>query len=477
METLQEMYNDPTSLFFSPFVKDNTPKAPAKAKKPAAPATATPKAERFKSTSPVTEFFATSNNSENTENKIIPIGTMNSYFYAANMQPKATIASHSKYVETLREQYKRDGSQGILTLINQNEEAIDILQKWRLSENALLFADLAAGIYRALTCYDDYFLDFYPLIDERTGVIEKFIVYVSADQIKKCAFGVCLDEYGNLKFGTSEILKKSGILNEFTAAVEGSRNGQSTGREPALNLYDKAGNYLGFYRPIIFEGFDEKRQGYKTILDPRFFHLTVEGGKLKIGNGSLGRYIPTIGGLLSLCVIGRAYIARESKNMDLHFPGMLPNARTATRFIHTLQAGYNMQSLFGIELFPSMKEENKEKIRINKTALIDLFPTCYNYTTGYLNYKKASEQAGLVSDILYKGLEITRGFSDLIYTPGSDKILLPSIDRTCYFENQYSKAVFVKCETPEHAIEHTGKPRYLELKKQLLEEKKAEKKN
>ena len=460
-DTLKDMYNDPTSLFFSPFAK-NEPTQKTSTQK-----TSTQKIEHLKNESLITPFFTQSTEKENTENKIIPIGTMNSYYYAANMQPKATIESHSRYIETLRESYKREGTKGILPIIRQNEAALEIMQKWRLSENTLLFSDLAAGIYRALTCYDNYFLDFQPLINPNTQQIEKYLIYATLDQIKKCAFGVCLDEYGNLKRGTSEILKKSGILNEFTAALFGSSEGKSTGREATLNIYDKAGNFLGNYKPIIFEGYDQKRNGFKILLDPKFFHLTVDSGKLKIDSGSLGRYIPTIGGLTSLNIIGRAYLARENKDLHLN----LPNAKTATRLIHTLQAGYNMQSLLGVELFPNMQEKNRQKIRLNKSALIELFPSCYNSTTGYLNYKKASEQVGLASDILYKGLEITQGFSEIINTAGSDKILLPSIDRACYFEIQYNKAVFIKCENPQQAISNTDKIRYLDLKKQLLEKK------
>lgn len=79
---------------------------------------------------------------------------------------------------------------------------------------------------------------------------------------------------------------------------------------------------------------------------------------------------------------------------------------------------------------------------------------------------------GLTSDILYRGLEAIDGLGDLINTPGSDKIYLPSIDKSCYFDNQYSKAVFINCETPRQAIENTGKLSYTELKRQIENEKK-----
>lgn len=72
---------------------------------------------------------------------------------------------------------------------------------------------------------------------------------------------------------------------------------------------------------------------------------------------------------------------------------------------------------------------------------------------------------GLTSDILYKGLEVVDGMKELITTPGSDKIYLPSIDKSCYFDNRYSKAVFINCETPRQAIENTDKLPYYELKR------------
>ena len=114
-----------------------------------------------------------------------------------------------------------------------------------------------------------------------------------------------------------------------------------------------------------------------------------------------------------------------------------------------------------------MTEQSKQKVRINKNGLIEMFPSCYKSARNYIDFKKASEQVGLTSDILYRGLEAIDGLGDLINTPGSDKIFLPSIDKSCYFDNQYSKAVFINCETPRQAIENTGKLSYTELKRQI----------
>lgn len=464
---LQDLYKDPNAtLFYTPFTNDAPPagKIPQVNNKPKGkpkqkvntPQEASP-ADRFKNQSDITPFFTGAKDEENTQNRVIPIGTMNSYFYSANMQPKASQEAHGKYIDFLREQYKKNGTSGLPAEIKKQTDVIEIMQKWRLADNTLLFADGASGIFKALTCYDNYFESFEPLENKATGEIEKYCVYATLDQLKKCFFGVCVDEYGNLKRGTSEILKKSGILKEFTDAIFMSSDGKSTGKEPLLFMYDKAHNFLGYYKPIIFEGWDSKRKAFKMLLDPKFFKLQVDTntGKLKADV----RYIPTIGGLTSLNIIGRAYLAREN-------PGLaIPYAKVATRLVHTLQASLNMQSLLGLELFPNMTEQDKQKIRINKAGLIELFPSCFNSTTNYLNYKKASEQVGLTSDILYKGLEVTNGLSDLIMTPGSNDIYLPSIDKSCYFDNQYSKAVFINCETPRQAIENTNKISYTELKK------------
>ena len=114
-----------------------------------------------------------------------------------------------------------------------------------------------------------------------------------------------------------------------------------------------------------------------------------------------------------------------------------------------------------------MTEQSKQKVRINKNGLIEMFPSCYKSARNYIDFKKASEQVGLTSDILYKGLEVVDGMKELITTPGSDKIYLPSIDKSCYFDNRYSKAVFINCETPRQAIENTNKLPYYELKRQI----------
>jgi len=463
-KTTLDIYNDPNSLFYTPFTNDappagSVPQGTSKPKASTKPKAIKPQesnpAERFKGHSDITPFFTGAKDEENTQNRIIPIGTMNSYFYSANMQPKATQEAHTEYLDYLREQYKKDGTSGLPEQIMKEAGVIDIMQKWRLADNTLLFADGASGIFKALTCYDNYFEQFDPVIDPQ-GNIEKYRVYATFDQLKKCFFGVCVDEYGNLKRGTSEILKKSGILKEFTDAIFMSSDGKSTGKEPVLFMYDKANNFLGYYKPIIFEGYDTKHKAFKMLLDPKFFKIQVDmnTGKLKADV----RYIPTIGGLTSLNIIGRAYLARKNPGLSI------PYAKTATRLVHTLQASLNMQSLLGIELFPNMTEQSKQKIRLNKSAIIEMFPSCYKSARNYLDYKKASEQVGLTSDILYKGLEVTNGLSDLIMTPGSNEIFLPSIDKSCYFSNQYTKAVFVNCETPHQAIENTNKISYTRLK-------------
>lgn len=465
--TNTDIYSDPESLFYMPFTKDapateTISQATSKPKTYTRPnASQTPQEKKplnnLKNKSDITPYFTNQTDKENTQNSVLPIGTMNSYFYSANMQPRVTAETHTKYIDFLREEYKQNGVCGISEQIRKETGIVEVFQKWRLAENALLFADGASGIFKALTCYDNYFKSFEPLENRITGEIEKYLVYATFDQLKKCFFGLCVDDYGNLKRGTKEILQKSGILKEFTDAIFGSFDGKSTGKEPVLYMYDKANNFLGYYKPIIFEGWDNDRKAFRVLLDPKFFKLQVDTTSKKLKSDV--RYIPTIGGLTALDIIGRANLAREN-------PGLtIPKSKTATRLIHTLQASLNCQRLLGIELFPNMTEQSKQKIRLNKTGLIEMFPSCYNSATGYLNYKKASEQVGLISDILYRGLEAVNGISDLITTPGSDKIFLPSIDKSCYFDNQYSKAVFINCETPRQAIENTNKQSYTELKK------------
>lgn len=456
-----DISKDPeATLFFTPYTNATPAGARLDAGKPKAPQKKknTSPLENLKKESRISLYFEPEKDEENIRNKTIPIGTMNSYFYGANLQKIATVNSHSQYLEALREHYKQAGSQGLPKEIREQSEFVELLQKWRLAENALLFADGASGIFKALTCYDNYFVGFEPLVNTTTGDIEKYLVYATIDQLKKCFFGSCVDEYGNLKRGTKEILQKSGILKAFTDAVFGSNDGKSTGREPILYIYDKENKLLGYYKPIIFEGYDYNVKAYKVLLDPRFFKLQVDQqrGTLKADV----RYIPTIGGLTALNIIGRACLARDNKNISL------PYAKTATRLIHTLQASFNLQSLLGVELFPGMNQA-KQKIRLNKSALIELFPKCYNTTTGYINYKKASEQVGLSSDILYKGLEVVGGLPELLGAPESEKIFLPSIDKSCYFDSFYQNAVFVNCETPRQAIGNTGKLSYIELKRQI----------
>lgn len=472
---LKALYNDKdATLFYSPFTTETPPagvipqgtsKPKASQKPKGSPATKRNPLENLAKESDITPFFTNQTDEENTKNSVIPIGTMNSYFYSANMQPKATAESHSKYIEFLREEYKKYGTSGLPEEIRKAKEFLEIFQKWRLAENALLFADGASGIFKALTCYDNYFEGFEPLENKITGEIEKYLVYATLDQLKKCFLGLCVDEYGNLKRGTKEILQKAGILKAFTDAIFGSFDGKSTGKEPVLYIYDKANNFLGYYKPIIFEGYDSKRRAFKVILDPKFFKLQVDPstGKLKTDV----RYIPTIGGLTALCIIGRAYLARENKGVSM------PNAKTATRFIHTIQASLNCQSLLGLQsLFPGMVNQVKQKVRLNRSAIIEMFPSCYRSDRDYIDFKKASEQVGYVSDILYKGLEVVDGLHGLLSAPGSENIFLPSIDRSCYFDSWYQKAVFVNCETPLQAIENTDKISYMDLKKQIENEKK-----
>lgn len=474
-QALNELYNDNSedNLFYMPFTTATPPEMPQATSKPKftqksndrpTPPPASP-VDRLKGKSDITPIFTGNIEESNTQNRVIPIGAMNSYFYSANMQPRATQEKHDSYLSELQELYARDGTGGLPEKILQETSIKNIYQQWKLSENTLLFADGASGIYKALTIPNQhYFKDFKPIYDDN-GTIIKYLIYATLDQLRKCFFGACVDEYGNLKHGTSEILKKSGILKEFVDAIFMATDGKSTGKEPILFMYDNANNFLGYYKPIIFEGFDPYHEAFRVLIDPRFFHLTVEKGYLKIDKGSEGRYIPTIGGLTSISIIGRYYLGQALKNESI----TIPNSKTATRFIHTIQASLNCQNLLGVKLFPNQNQA-KQKVRLNKNALIEMFPSCYKSARNYIDFKKASEQVGLASDILYKGLEAVDGLQELITTPGSDKIYLPSIDRACYFDNQYSKAVFINCETPRQAIENTNKISYYELKRRIKSE-------
>lgn len=392
------------------------------------PQTPAQKVARLKETSFITASFTQCNEAENTKNKVLPVGTMNNYFYHANLQPKATL-------EEIREAYMKEGSKSLpIEYKNQAREIIEY-QKWGLQENTLLFADGAAGIYRALTGgYKQYFVDFRPVYDTH-GTLLKYLVLATFDQLKKCFFGVCVDEYGKLKPGTSEILKKSGILQDFIDAIYGNKDNR--GREPCLYKYDKTGNFLGSYKPIMFDGIDEKTGAIKVLLDPQFFAIKVDDdGKNLLADG---RYIPTINGLTAICIIGRAYLAKEmADNPEIK---RIPNALTAARVIHTLQAAMNTQQLIGIE----KPGAEKEKIRLNRTGLIDLVPSCYTATRNYLDFKEASRAMGIAASIIHKGLEVTGGYGALAAADTKNKIYLPDTEKACYFNPKLEKAVFVNC--------------------------------
>lgn len=330
-------------------------------------------------------------------------------------------------------------------LANPNPLCIlPIFQSFRLASNSLLFADGAAGIYRALTGgYTRYFTYFDITYKKKAGVevIDQYYILATLDQLVKCFFGLCVNEYGQFKPGTSEILKRSGIVDEFRAALIGCINGTSKGREPNLLVYDSAKNIIGVYKPIVFKEYDTKTKLFKVYLDPRFFALKNDKGVLTADN----RFLPTIGGLYSVCTVGRVILGRKTKGASL------PETPTIAKFIHTIQAASNAQTLMGFHL--ETGNPDKIKVRIDREGLKTLFPTCYDSKEKYLNWKTASNTAGLASFALYAGLSQVGGLTELYNNTECDRIILPSIAKTAYFDNaKCASGVLINCETPKTIV-------------------------
>jgi len=236
------------------------------------------------------------------------------------------------------------------------------------------------------------------------------------------------------------------MIKEFTDLLMGDAGGKSTGREPQLIYFDEDNptEELGFYKPVIFEGYNRQTNTFKILLDPRFFKIRFDNIKNRFVSAE--RFIPTIAGLASVVTIGHAL--NESKERK-------PNVTTALMFLHALQAAFNMQRLFGIKRIDGLSDRKKTKIILRRDAIANYFPSCYDKARKVVRYTTAIKQAGFASDYLLAGLKKTSGLLKLLEDNASDNILLPSIEKTLYFDDDISEnAVFVNCENPKSILDN-----------------------
>lgn len=376
------------------------------------------------------------------------------------------------------EAYLKDGTKAIYVLKDETQklDAINALEKWKLTNYQAAINDLAAGLIKQISNGAAFegirpqFVEYTDIDGNGNSVQRKLIiswlVTMTWAQIKKCTFGGLVDDYGNYRYGTAEILRRT-TEKELIAFLD------QTSPLPVLQYYRKNEQGLllcGEYAPIKIL---DKNQYVVTLeLDRRYFpfDFTDKGEPTGIQHS---RYIISPAGIGSIIRIGHAHLAGKGVRG-------LPSPLTANRYFQTLTGAFQFQSLLGIKIqnsftdkenvavrrngiYKVLQEGNKEKqiteieaqknwtekrtgadITIDPRGVVinDLFPKEQRKREWAL----MQERGILIGRIIMDGLETTGLARELKASPHAKEILIPSTKTGMQYFTAYPNLVMAKVE-------------------------------
>lgn len=419
-------------------------------------------------------YNADTTQADNTPRILTDIRPINQF---ANYLPKTTarilngIRIEAKDIKTA-DYYLQHGSniKDIITNETQKLDAINALEKWKLSNYIMAINDLCGGLTKQLSLGVQFEGIKPQWIVSPYGekIITSWLVTMTWKQVLKCAFGGLVDKFGNYKYGTSDILKhttEKELINFINQKIP-----------PAiLQYFFKSKDGLvshGEYAPIRI--YDKNNHTVTFELDRRYFpfDFTDNGEPCGIANGA--RYMIDIAGVSSVLEIGHFHIAHKGIEN-------LPSTLVANRFYLTLMGAFQFQSLLGIRLknnftdkeniatrkngiFSLLGENNEVKritqseaqknwtekrtsadIEIQRNASLleyDLFPKDIKKR----QWSNVQEKGKLIGDMLIDGLQTTGLFDELKSDPNAKNILVPSNKTGMQYLEQYPNLLLAKVE-------------------------------
>lgn len=237
---------------------------------------------------------------------------------------------------------------------------------FKLSRFGILWCDFCAGLYRYLTtCIDLSCCQFLYNKDNIPSVLRLVITKID---LVKCCFGCCVDDSGSFVYGLSTVLKKRSyrdFINILNKKIP----------EPVLYVSDMSNRVIGFDTPVHIKAKNNNDE-FIIEVDLRYFSLKLDKNNHFLSNG---RYIPSICGLYSLCLVGVNDCRRSGM--------VVPSAINVYRFIFAIQAVAKGQSNKHIKI---NNLQYSDVVMFDAAAIQDIF-SCSRYVRGckYIDYKKA----------------------------------------------------------------------------------------
>lgn len=414
-------------------------------------------------------YNAPATQSETTPRILTDIRPINQF---SNFLPKTTarilngIRIEAKDIKTA-EYYLQHGSniKDIITNETQKLDAINALEKWKLSNYKMAINDLCGGLTRLISNGVQFegikpqFIE----IPRGEKIITSWLVTMTWPQVKKSTFGGLVDKNGNYKYGTNDILRYTtekelinfinqktppAILQYFFKTQDGFF---SHGEYAPIRIYDKH-DYT-----VTFE------------LDRRYFPFDFTDRGEPCGIAENARFMIDIAGVSSILEIGHYHKAHAGiKN--------LPSTIVANRFYQSLMGAFQFQSLLGIRLKNNFTD--KENIATRKNGIYTLLGEPITQTQAHANWTKnrigadieldrnngilekdlfpkdikkrqwasVQEKGKLIGDMLIDGLQSTGLFDELKNDPNANNILIPSNKTGMQFLDQYPNLLLAKVE-------------------------------
>lgn len=430
--------------------------------------------ENLKQGKQIDVFYNTSDKTDNTPRiltDIRPVSQFVSYMPKTTSRILKGIRIEAKDIKTA-DYYLQHGSniKDIITNENQKLEAINKLERWKLSNYKMVINDLCAGLIKLLS-QGVQFEGIKPQFIEMPNgekIITSWLVTMTWQQIKKCCFGGLIDKYGNYKYGIGDILKYTTEkeLIKFITQKDGL---------PLLQYFFKTQDGFishGEYAPIRI--YDKNDYTVTFELDRRYFPFDFTDKGEPCGIMKNERYMINIAGVSSVLTIGHYHKTREGVEN-------LPNTLVANRFYLSLMGAFQFQSLLGISLKNNFTDkenvatrkngiytllgENNEmkhitqieaqknwtekrtsadiKLKRNESLLeYDLFPKDIKKR----QWARVQDKSKLIGDMLIDGLKTTGLFEELKSDPNANNILVPSNKTKMQFLEQYPNLLLAKVE-------------------------------
>lgn len=395
----------------------------------------------------------------------------------SNFLPKTTarilsgIRIESKDPNTA-EYYLQHGSNIKDIIVNESQklDALNSLEKWKLSNYKQAINDLCGGLTKQLSKGVQFEGVKPQFIENKDGekIITSWLVKMTWRQVKKCVFGGLVDNWGNYRFGTSDILKHTTEKELINFIIQKT--------PPALLQYffkTQDGFFThGEYAPIRIYNKDDTTVIFE--LDRRYFPFDFTDKGEPCGIAKNARYMIDIAGVSSILEIGHFHKAHAGvKN--------LPSTLVANRFYQTLMGAFQFQSLLGISLKNNVTDKENIAIRKNGTYTLlgengtekqitqtqaqamtmqqrtsadigiarnnsvleyDLFPKDIKKR----QWASVQEKGKLIGDMLIDGLRTTGLFDELKNDPNAKNILIPSNKTGMQYLTQYPNLLLAKVE-------------------------------